>query len=170
MKYLLIIALTTLATTMKSQSVATNFEFIGNKVQVLRLGAGQELATGRLSSGETVKVGCYGYDCFFRIEYKGRTIQTEIEADEGFAVYEFDFGGDDDKEIVLVQHSEDEPQMVVLGYSKGNISLLLETDISPYKTVVSKNYLECFDETGLPEVAWHYYKGIFWEMTPSTDY
>lgn len=170
MKYLLIFTLMILTVTMNGQTVVNNFEFVGNKVQVLRLGADQELATGRLSSGETIRVGCYGYECFFRIEYKGRTIQTEIEADEGFAVYEFDFGGDEDKEIVLVQHSDDAPQMVVLSYSKGNISLLLETDVSPYKTVVSKNYLECYDETGLPETAWHYFKGIFWEMTPSTEY
>ncbi len=142
-------------------------EIVGNKLQILRVTEEQETESiGKLTTGETVRAGCYDGDCYFRIDYKDRIIQTAIDPSSLFEAYEFDFGGDGDKELILIEYSEYSPNIMVVSYSKGNSSLMLHDEISSNKTLIRQNYIECFDETGLPTNVWHYYKGVFWEMVP----
>lgn len=164
---LIISTIVSLHSIAQTPTTLNKVEFGGNKLLILRITEEHENEVlGKLSTGETVKVGCYNGDCFFRIDYKGRIIQTPIDPSSLFEAYEFDFGGDDDKELLLLTYSEYSPSIIVISYSKGNSSLMLYEDISPDKTTIKQNYIECLDETGLPIKAWHHYKGVFWEMTP----
>jgi hypothetical protein len=171
MKLIVLITLITLrfylVATTQTPTDLNKVEFEVSKLSILRVSEDQQTAVfGKLSTGESVKCGCEDGDCYFRIEYKGRIIQMPIELASLFEVYEYDFGGDGDKELVLLSYSEYSPGIIIVSYSKGNSSLMLHEEISSEKTIIRQNYIECLDETGLPSKVWHYYKGVFWEMAP----
>lgn len=58
---------------------------------------------GKLSSGESLTSGCDHGACFFRISFKGRWVGESIgENFDNIRIYEYDFGGDGEKELVVV--------------------------------------------------------------------
>jgi hypothetical protein len=86
-------------------------------------------------------------------------------------IYEFDFGGDGDNEIVVINispvvgTSKETCYLNIYRYSKGIIEKLFEKEIMDYRTVVKKTYIEFYMPGGLDSV-WNYFQGQFWLMTP----
>src|SRR5664279_3562612 len=101
MKNLILIFFLAFSINSYSQTLKSNVEFVGNKIQVLQARADLIHVSGKLSTGEIVNTGCDHGACYFRIEYKGRTIQKVIGGDiTKMTIYEYDFGGDGDNELV----------------------------------------------------------------------
>jgi hypothetical protein len=149
-----------------SQEIKSNVEFVGNKVLVLQASRNLIFASGKLSSGETVKSGCEHGSCYIRIEYKGRTVDQNIGEDiTKLAVYEFDFGADGDKEIVVVNSLNQTSWLMIYTYSRGIIQKLLEKEISTDRTVLKKDFIELYKAGNIDQI-WYYFKGEFWEMKP----
>jgi hypothetical protein len=172
MKKLTFLLLLFLSAKLFSQTLIPNVEFVGNKILVLQAKKGAYAVTGKLSTGEVIKSGCDRNACFFRIEYKGRTIEKSVGSDfSKMIIYEFDFGGDGDNEIVVVNispvagSSKETCWLNIYRYSKGIIEKLFEKEIMDYRTVIKKTYIEFYMPGGLDSV-WNYFQGQFWLMTP----
>lgn len=171
MKKFTFLLLLLLSTRLFSQTVSSNVEFVGRKILVLQAKSDAIQVTGKLSTGEIIKTGCDHGACYFRIEYKGRIIEKIIGGDiTKMSIYEFDFGGDGDNEIVVVNDSQsvdDNRQtsfIYIYSYSRGIIEKLFEKEILYYKTIIKKDNIEYYMPSGLDSV-WTYYQGQFWEMT-----
>ncbi len=148
------------------QNSGSNVEFVGYKNQVLLAKKGAMKAPGKLSSGDVVSVGCEGGSCYFRIEYKGRTIEKAVGDDiTQLAIYEYDFGEDGDYEIVVVNDYKGTSFMFIYSYSRGIIQELFKHEIKYNKTVIKKEYIEC-SVPGGEDSMWNFYQGQFWKMTP----
>jgi hypothetical protein len=166
MKNLTFLLLLFLSARLFSQTPTSNVEFVGIKTQVLIAKKGTLQAIGKLSTGELVKAGCDHGACYFRIEYKGRSIQQSIGNDiTKMSIYEYDFGGDGDNEIVVVNDIMKTSFIFIYFYSKGIIKELFEKEITNYRTILKKDYIEYYLPSGLNSV-WNYYQGQFWGMTP----
>jgi hypothetical protein len=157
-----------------SQTYSSNVSFVGAKTVVLTTTKME--AQGKLSTGELVKSGCDHGACYFQITYNGRKIaETLGENFSSLKIYEFDFGGDGDKELVVVvdqqkinKRGDYDGQTTILyvyRYSKGQMQKLFEKEVMYYKTVIKKGYIEYYMPSGLDTI-WHYYLGTFYEMTP----
>lgn len=157
-----------------SQTYSSNVSFIGAKTVVLTTTKME--AQGKLSSGETIKSGCDHGACYFQIIYNGRKIgETLGENFSALKIYEFDFGGDGDKELVVVvdqqkinkrgDYDGQTTMLYVYRYSKGQLQKIFEKEVMYYKTVIKKSYIEYYMPSGLDTI-WHYYLGTFYEMTP----
>lgn len=148
------------------QEKKSNVEFVGNKLQILLADRNLIFTSGKLSSGEAIKSGCEHGNCYFRIEYKGRTVD-QIVGDNitKMTVYEFDFGADGDKELVVVNTFDQTSYLFIYTYSRGIIQKLFEKEIMSDRTVLKKDFIELYKPGGLDQI-WYYMKGQFWEMKP----
>ena len=172
MKTLTLLLLLFLSAKMFSQTLNSTVEFVGNKIQVLQTKGEVYQATGKLSTGEIIRTGCDRGECYFRIDYKGRTIEKIVGGGlSKMTVYEFDFGADGDNEIVIVNNftnmdsSKVTCSIFIYAYSKGIIEKMFEREMLNYKTVLKKDYIEYYMPRGLDSI-WNYYQGQFWKMTP----
>lgn len=148
-----------------SQEKFSNVEISGNKTLILRAIENDVYKTGKLSSGEVIKSGCSHGACYLQIEYKERKVEIIIGDDiKNLNVFEFDFGNDGDKEIVVVNDFFETSYLFVFSYGRGMIEKLFEKEILYYRTVLNKDYIEYYMPSGLDQV-WNYYQGKFWTMT-----
>lgn len=157
-----------------SQAYSSNVLFSGTNKAVLV--TNKMDAQGKLTTGEMLKSGCDHGACYFQIIYNGRKA-TEIlgESFNGLKIYEFDFGSDGDKElVVMVDQTKFNKRgnvegtttfLYVYRYSKGLIQKIFEKEIMYYKTIIKRNYIEFYMPSGLDTI-WHYYSGAFFEMVP----
>jgi hypothetical protein len=166
MKNSVIILLFLFSVNLSGQKPVSNVEFVGYKNQVLLAKKEAMKAPGKLSTGDVITVGCEEGKCFFRIEYKGRTIEQVVGDDiTQLAIYEYDFGLDGDNEIVIVNDYKGTSYMFIYSYSRGIIQELFEKEIMNNKTTLKKEYIEC-NVPGGSDLIWNYYQGQFWKMTP----
>ena len=108
-----------------SQQKISNLEFEGDKTEVLR-STSTSYGKGTLASGEAITTECSKGMCYLKIDYKGRSIQTPIgESISSAGVYEYDFGGDEDKELLVVNDFKGTSVLHVFAYSRGIIQKLL---------------------------------------------
>ena len=149
-----------------AQEKINKLEIEGNAVEVVTSKTMTADASGALSSGETVTTECYQGMCYVSIDYKGRKVTAPIGDRITLAqVYEYDFGGDGDKELIVVNDFKGSSVLYVFAYARGIIQELFEKEIFNNRTVVKPNYIEFYLPRGLDTI-WHYYQGVFWEMNP----
>ena len=166
MKYSAFFLLLLFSINATGQKLQSNVEFTGNKVLVLLAKKEALQAPGKLSSGDIIKVGCGNNGCYFRIEYKGREIEKSIGDDITVAtIYEYDFAGDGDYELVVVNDFKKTSFIYIYSYSRGIIQELFEKEILYNRTVLKKDYIEYYGPGG-EDLLWNYYQGHFWLMTP----
>lgn len=166
MKNHLILLLALLSIGFTGLNAQSNIEFEGTSNLILIAKKDAMKATGKLLTGETVRVGCSKGECFLTIEYKDRTIKQVIGSEiNQMSVYEFDFGADNDYEIVIVKRDKESTELHIFLYSKGIIQELFKLDAGNNKTVLRKNYIEYHLPDGTDTV-WNFYQGGFWLMTP----
>jgi hypothetical protein len=131
---------------------------------------------GQLSTGETISSGCDHGACFFNILYKDQKVYIPVgENFDNLKVYEYDFGGDGDKELVVQvdqkkigrhdNYTGETTNLFVYRYSRGMIQKLFEKEIMTYRTILQKNYIQFYLPAGLDAI-WHYYHGGFYQMVP----
>lgn len=146
-----------------SQQQISNVEFEGEKTEVLK-STSTSYGKGTLASGEAITTECMKGTCYVIIDYKGRKIQTPVgESITSLTVFEYDFGADEDKELVVVNDSKGTSYMFVYAYARGIIQKLYQKEIFNNRTVVKTNYIEMYSPGGLDTV-WNYYQGMFWTM------
>jgi hypothetical protein len=159
-----------------SQIYSPNVVFQGSKSLVLSAGADHLFGKGQLSTGEIISSGCDHGACFFNIMYKDQKVYSPIgENFDNLRVYEYYFGGDGDKELVVQvdqkkidrndQYTGETTNLYIYRYSKGMIQKLFEKEIITYRTILQKSYIEFYMPSGLDAI-WHYYKGSFYQMIP----
>jgi hypothetical protein len=166
MKNLIISFLLLFSLSLTAQKLQSNVEFSGNKVLVLLAKKEAMKSTGKLATGEMVRVGCDQGACYFEIVYKDRSVRQTVGDDiTKLNIYEYDFGADGDIEIVAVNEYKGTAFLLVLSYSKGIIQELFKKEIKSNRVLISKDYLEYYLPAGLDSV-WNFYKGRFWAMTP----
>jgi hypothetical protein len=166
MKNFIISFLLLFSLSLSAQKLQSEVEFSGNKLLVLLAKKEALKSTGKLSSGEIVRVGCDQGACYFEIIYKDRSVRQAIGDDiTRLNIYEYDFSADGDMEIVAVNEYKGTSFLFVFSYSKGIIQELFKKEIKNNKVLISKNYLEYYLPAGLDSV-WNFYKGRFWAMTP----
>lgn len=156
-----------------SQTYSSNVLFSGTNKAVL---VTTKMEAQGITTGEMIKSGCDHGACYFQVIYKGRKA-TEIlgESFNSLKIYEFDFGSDSDKElVVMVDQTKFNKRgnlegattfLYVYRYSKGLIQKIFEKEIMYYKTIIKRNYIEYYMPSGLGTI-WHYYSGNFYEMVP----
>ena len=149
-----------------SQQKISNVEFEGEKTEVLK-STSTTYGKGTLSSGEAITNECLKGICYISIDYKGRKIQAPIgETITNESIFEYDFGGDGDNELVVVNDHKGTSVLFVFAYARGIIQKLYEKEIFNNRTVIKQNYIELYSPGGLDTI-WNYYQGIFWVMKPS---
>lgn len=147
-----------------AQERYSNVQFEGNRVIVLEASENEYQVSGKLTTGENITTGCSHGACFFKIEYKSRIIEESIGDDiTSLTVYEFDFNGDGDNQIVVVNDFMETSYLFIYNYGRGVIEKILEREIANYKIVIKKDYVEFYLPSGLAWL-WNYYMGCFWEM------
>ncbi len=148
-----------------AQQNINNLEFVGEKTEILKASS-TSYGKGTLSSGESVTTECLKGTCYLKIDYKGRTILSPIgESITSATVYEYDFAGDEDKELVVVNDFKGTSYLYVFAYARGIIQKLFVKEIFNNRTVIKTDYIELYSPGGL-NMVWNYYQGIFWVMKP----
>ena len=148
-----------------SQQTVSNVEFEGDKTEILK-SSSTSYGKGTLFSGEAITTECLKGICYITIDYKGRKIQAPIgESITNLTINEYDFGADEDKELVVVNDSKGTAVIYVFAYARGIIQKLYQKEIFNNRTVLKTNYIELYSPGGLDTV-WNYYQGIFWSMKP----
>ncbi|MFC2081514.1 hypothetical protein ACFLR8_04825 [Bacteroidota bacterium] len=154
-----------LSSAVYSQQKINNLEFDGENTEILK-SSSTSYGKGTLFSGEAMTTECAQGTCYIKIDYKGRTIEAPIgESIASAGVFEFDFGGDGDMELVVVNDSKGTSVLFVFAYARGIIQKLYEKEIFNNRTVIKTDYIEVYSPSGLDAV-WNYYQGIFWLMKP----
>jgi hypothetical protein len=149
-----------------AQQKISNVEFEGDKTEVLK-STSTSYGKGTLASGEAITNECLKGNCYVTIDYKGRKIMAPIgETITNETIFEYDFGGDGDKELVVVNDHKGTSILFVFAYARGIIQKLYEKEIFNNRTVIKTNYIELYSPGGLDTV-WNYYQGIFWVMKPA---
>ena len=152
--------------TVQAQERISNVVFEGNKKLVLQAVDSNLYVSGKLTSGDIIRSTCSGGSCSIEIEYKGRSVEVSIgDAILNLTVYEYDFSGDGDVELVVINDFMDTSYLFIFSYSRGLIEKIFQYEVSYYKTEIDENYIVYCLPSG-PEGLWHYYKGYFWEMNP----
>jgi hypothetical protein len=147
-----------------SQKTISNVEFDFDKTELFK-STSTSYGKGTLSSGEPITTDCLKGTCYLTIDYKGRVIRAAIgETITNATIYEFDFGGDGDKEIVVVNDHKGTSVLHVFAYARGIIQPLFMKEIFNNRTVIQSNYILLYSPGGL-NMIWNYYQGIFWSMT-----
>ena len=148
-----------------SQQKVSNVEFDGGNTELL-VSTSTSYGKGTLSSGEAITTECLKGICYVSIDYKGRKIQAPIgETITNAAISEYDFGGDGDKELVIVNDHKGTSVLLIFAYARGIMQKLYEKEIFNNRTLIKPNYIELYSPGGLDTV-WNYYQGIFWVMKP----
>jgi hypothetical protein len=159
-----------------AQGYRSNVVFQGTKTLVLSSAGFTTPGKGLLSTGELASSGCDHGACFFQLTYKGRNIRTSVgENYDNMQLYEYDFGGDGDKELVVQvdqkkigrngDYAGETTVIFVYRYAKGMIQALFEKEVGQYRTIVKKDYIEYYMPAGLDTI-WHYWDGSFYQMVP----
>jgi hypothetical protein len=149
-----------------AQEIVNKLEIEGDKVEILTSKSMTADASGSLSSGEPVITECFQGMCYVTIDYKGRKVNVPIGDRITVAqVFEYDFGGDGDKELIVVNDFKGSSVLYVFAYSRGIVQKLYEKEIFNNRTVIKPNYIEFYLPRGLDTI-WHYYQGMFWQMKP----
>lgn len=155
-----------LSALLSGQKTESNVTFADYKNLILLVKKEAMKATGKLTSGEIVSVGCEQNTCFFEIDYKTRKLRQVVGDDiTRLTIYEFDFNADGDLELVVVNDFRGTSFLYVFSYSRGIILKLFEKEIKFDKIIIKKDYIEYYLPSGIDTV-WHYYQGNFWTMTP----
>jgi len=164
-KLILISLLTLIGTRSYSQLNISHIELNGQKIQVLTAKEGDIYKQGKLSTGEIIKTGCDHGSCYIKIEYKNQVI-TKLVGDQisDLVIYEYDFGADGDKEIIVINEYSKTAFLYVYSYRQGLIQKLFDKEVQSYKILVKQNYIEYYLPGGLEQI-WNYYQGHFWNMT-----
>jgi len=165
MKKIVLLFLSALSIESYSQDNFSNVEIEGQKIQLLTAKSGDIYKSGKLSTGEIIKTGCDHGACYIKIEYKGKTISKGIGDDiSKVTIYEYDFGNDGDKEIIVVNEFMDTAFIFAYSYGRGMAQKIFEKEVLYYRTVVKPNHIEYYMPSGLDQV-WNYYLGQFWAMS-----
>lgn len=147
-----------------AQDKVSQVEFDGNKNDILTVTSTETGAKGTLTTGEEVGVECTQGACSIVIDYKGRSIKAPVgERITVAQVSEFDFGADEDLELVVVNDHKGTAVLYVFAYARGIIQKLYEREVFNNRTVIKSNYIELYTPGGLDTV-WNYYQGMFWVM------
>jgi hypothetical protein len=158
-----ILAVLVISLTASAQNKISNVEFEAEQTEILR-STSTSYGEGTLSSGEPVTTECRKGTCYLSIDYKGRMIEAPIgESITNATVYEFDFGGDEDKELIVVNDHKGTSYLHVFAYARGIIQPLFMKEIFNNRTVIQKNYILLYSPGGL-NMVWNYYQGSFWSM------
>ena len=165
MKCITVLLSTFLFINISAQEKFSNVEISDPKTLIINVKNDSIYKSSKLSSGEIIKTGCDHGACYFRIEYKGRIVE-ECFGDfiDDLSIFEFDFGNDGDKEIIVVNDFDKTSYLFIYSYSRGIIEKLFEKEILYYRTVINQEYIEYYLPSGLAQV-WNFYQGRFWEMT-----
>jgi hypothetical protein len=148
-----------------SQQKINNLEFEGESKEILK-SSSTSYGKGTLASGEAITTECLKGICYVKIDYKGRIIQAPIgESITNLGIYEYDFGGDEDLELVVVNDFKGTSVLYIYAYARGIIQKIYQKEIFNNRTVVKQDYIELYSPGGLDTV-WNYYQGIFWVMKP----
>ena len=165
-KVLVVFSVILLSAQLNAQTKINKLEIEGEATEVVTSKSMTADVTGSLSSGETVTTECFQGMCYVSIDYKGRKVTAPIGDRITVAqVWEYDFGGDGDKELVVVNDYKGSSVLYVFAYARGIIQKLYEKEIFNNRTVVKPNYIEFYLPRGLDTI-WHYYQGMFWQMKP----
>jgi len=165
-KVLVVFSIILLSVQLNAQTKINKLEIEGDAVEVVTSKSMTADVTGSLSSGESVTTECYQGMCYVTIDYKGRKVTAPIGDRITIAqVWEYDFGGDGDKELIVVNDYKGSSVLYVFAYSRGIIQKLYEKEIFNNRTVLKPNYIEFYLPRGLDTI-WHYYQGTFWQMKP----
>jgi hypothetical protein len=141
-------------------------EFEGDRNQILTATTANPSVEGTLSSGEQVEIVCAKGFCNLVIDYKGRDIKAVIGERITIAqVIEYDFGGDEDMELIVINDHKGTSVLYVYAYARGIIQKLFEREIFNNRTVIKQDYIEIFSTGGLDTLV-NYYQGMFWAMKP----
>jgi hypothetical protein len=163
---LVVFSVILLSTQLQAQTKINKLEIEGDAVEVITSESMTAEATGSLSSGESVTTECFQGMCYVSIDYKGRKVTAPIGDRITMAqVWEYDFGGDGDKELIVVNDFKGSSVLYVFAYSRGIIQKLYEKEIFNNRTIIKPNYIEFYLPRGLDTI-WHYYQGMFWQMEP----
>ncbi|MEE9463588.1 MAG: hypothetical protein V3V53_17240 [Bacteroidales bacterium] len=165
-KVLVVFSIILLSVQLNAQTKINKLEIEGDAVEIVTSKSMTADVTGSLSSGESVTTECYQGMCYVTIDYKGRKVTAPIGDRITIAqVWEYDFGGDGDKELIVVNDYKGSSVLYVFAYSRGIIQKLYEKEIFNNRTVLKPNYIEFYLPRGLDTI-WHYYQGTFWQMKP----
>jgi hypothetical protein len=165
-KLLVAFSIVLLSAQINAQTKINKLEIEGDAVEVITSKSMTADVTGALSSGESLTTECYQGMCYVTIDYKGRKVTAPIGDRITIAqVWEYDFGGDGDKELIVVNDYKGSSVLYVFAYSRGIIQMLYEKEIFNNRTVLKPNYIEFYLPRGLDTI-WHYYQGTFWQMKP----
>lgn len=166
MRYALTIFFFLFSVLLTGQRTESYVEFAEYKNLILLVKKDAMKATGKLTSGEIVSVGCEPGSCFFEIDYKTRRVRQNVGNDiTKLTIHEFDFNADGDLELVVVNDFNGTAFMYIFSYSRGIILKLFQKEIKYDKVIIKKDYIEYYLPSGLDSV-WHYYQGGFWNLTP----
>ena len=165
-KALVVFSIILLSVQLNAQTKINKLEIEGDAVEVVTSKSMTADVSGTLSSGESLTTECYQGMCYVTIDYKGRKVTAPIGDRITMAqVWEYDFGGDGDKELIVVNDYKGSSVLYVFAYSRGIIQKLYEKEIFNNRTVLKPNYIEFYLPRGLDTI-WHYYQGTFWQMKP----
>ena len=165
-KVLVVFSIVLLSVQLNAQTKINKLEIEGDAVEVVTSKSMTADVTGTLSTGESLTTECYQGMCYVTIDYKGRKVTAPIGDRITIAqVWEYDFGGDGDKELIVVNDYKGSSVLYVFAYSRGIIQMLYEKEIFNNRTVIKPNYIEFYLPRGLDTI-WHYYMGTFWQMKP----
>ncbi len=165
-RVLLVFSAFILSAQLDAQTKINQLEIEGDAIEIVTSKSMTADVTGTLSSGEPVTTDCYQGLCYISIDYKGRKVTAPIGDRITMAqVWEYDFGGDGDKELIVVNDYKGSSVLYVFAYARGIIQKLYEKEIFNNRTIVKPNYIEFYLPRGLDTI-WHYYQGSFWQMKP----
>jgi hypothetical protein len=173
---LLILFISAVSLDATAQNYQSNVVFQGPKTLVLSAVGFNPPGKGILSTGEPVGTGCDHGACFFKINYKGRNLRTNVSENlDNVKIYEYDFGGEGDKELVVQVDQKkigrngdfagETTVLYIYRYAKGMLQALFEKEVGQYKTILKKDYIEFYMPSGLNTI-WHYWDGSFYQMVP----
>jgi hypothetical protein len=163
-KVIVVFSVIMFSAVLNAQTKINQLEIEGDAVEVVTSKSMTADVTGSLSSGESVTTECFQGMCYVSIDYKGRKVTAPIGDRITIAqVWEYDFGGDGDKELIVVNDYKGSSVLYVFAYARGIIQKLYEKEIFNNRTVVKPNYIEFYLPRGLDTI-WHYYQGTFWQM------
>lgn len=165
-KVIVVFTIILLSLQLNAQTKINKLEIEGEAVEIVTSKTMTADVTGTLSSGESLTTECYQGMCYVTIDYKGRKVTAPIGDRITIAqVWEYDFGGDGDKELIVVNDYKGSSVLYVFAYSRGIIQMLYEKEIFNNRTILKPNYIEFYLPRGLDTI-WHYYQGTFWQMKP----
>ncbi len=128
---------------LNAQTKINKLEIEGDAVEIVTSKSMTADVNGTLSSGESLTTECYQGMCYVTIDYKGRKVTAPIGDRITIAqVWEYDFGGDGDKELIVVNDYKGSSVLYVFAYSRGIIQMLYEKEIFNNRTVLKPNYIE----------------------------